>query len=126
MGETMTADVPARPLIPQPSPTVSALRQAVGKIMPASLPAFARELEQAVDEAMDPARQVAEFGPLWRFTTRWAVYVQIQRQPQVAARFRELEDLAAELDDREQIFTVTSELGHILDDAFEAIGLRKP
>ncbi|MBO0651966.1 MULTISPECIES: hypothetical protein [Streptomyces] len=118
----MTADVPERPLIPQPPTTVTHLRRAVAKIMPASLPEFASQLDDAVDEAVDPAQQRAEFGPLWRFTTRWAVYVWIQRQPRVAARFQELEDLAVTLDDREQIRAATSELGRILDDAHEAIG----
>ncbi len=117
----MTADVPERPLIPQPPATVAALRQAVTRIMPSALPAFAKELEEALEQAC----QESAFGPLWSFTTRWSIHVQIHRQPKVAARFRELEDLAAELDDREQIFAVTSELGRILDDAFEAIGLRK-
>ncbi|MEU1310027.1 hypothetical protein AB0K89_12535 [Streptomyces cinnamoneus] len=121
----MTADVPERPLISQPPATVGALRRAVAKIMPASLPEFESQLADAVDEAFDGAQRRVEFGPLWRFTTRWAVYVWIERQPQVAARFRELEGLVVELDDREQIRAATSELGRILDDAHEAIGLGK-
>ncbi|MFI9203593.1 hypothetical protein [Streptomyces sp. NPDC053048] len=117
----MTADVPERPLIPQPPATVAALRQAVARITPSALPAFADQL----DEAVDQARQEADFGPVWRFTTSWSIHVQIQRQPLVAARFRELEILAVESEDRDQRRAAVSELGRILDDACEAIGLGK-
>lgn len=86
--------------------------------MPASLPVFTKDL----DEALEQACQETAFGPLWSFTTRWSIHVQIERHPRVAARFRELEDLVVELDDREQIREAISELGRILDDAHEAIG----
>jgi hypothetical protein len=112
MGESMTATVPEQPRIPQPPTTVTALRQAVGQIAPAALPAFTRELDQAADQA----RQGSDLAPLQRFTTQWAVYVEIQRRPAVAERFRELEDLAA-TGDVAQARRAAAELGRILDDA---------
>jgi hypothetical protein len=95
--------------------TVAALRQAVAGIAPAALPAFTREL----DEAADRARQGADLAPLRRFVRQWALYVHIQRQPRVAARFRELEDLA-DIDDAAQVRAAAAELGRILDDAWSA------
>ncbi|MEV4438667.1 hypothetical protein AB0K09_06525 [Streptomyces sp. NPDC049577] len=113
----MTAGDPERPLIPQPPATSAALRQAVAKIAPAALPAFNREADAAADEA----RQGADLAPLRRFVTAWAVYVQIQRQPRVAARFRELEDLVAVAEDEAQVRSAAAELGRILDDAHQAV-----
>nr|WP_242438037.1 hypothetical protein [Streptomyces sp. NBRC 109436] len=116
MGDTMTASVPEQPRIPQPPETVTALRQAVAKIAPAALPSFSRELDQAADEA----RQAADLAPLRRFTAQWALYVQIQRHPAVAERFRELEDLAT-VGDADQARRAAAELGRILDAARAAL-----
>lgn len=112
----MTAAVPEESRIPQPPETISALRQAVAQIAPAALPAFTRELDQAADRA----RQGSDLAQLRRFTAQWAVFVQIQRQPRVAARFRELEDLAQD-GDAEQARRAAAELGRILDDARTAL-----
>ncbi|WP_175407922.1 DUF6247 family protein [Streptomyces sp. TRM64462] len=108
----MTAPAPEQPLIPQPPATVAALRQAAAQIAPAALPAFARELDQAVDQAL----LGSDLAPLGRFTSHWSVYVQIQRGPGLAARFRELEDLAA-TGDATTARDAAAELGRILDDA---------
>lgn len=105
------------PRIPQPPETVSALRQAVAQVAPAALPAFTREL----DEAADLARQGSDLSPLRRFTAQWAVFVQIERHPQAAQRFRELEDLA-ESGDAQQARRAAAELGRILDDARASLG----
>ncbi|MFD7897843.1 DUF6247 family protein [Streptomyces sp. NPDC059743] len=105
-----------QPLIPQPPTTVTALRKAVAQIAPAALPAFTRELDQAADQA----RSGSDLAPLRRFTEQWAVYVQIQRQPQLAARFRELED-SAESGGTEQARQAAVELGRILDTARAAL-----
>ncbi|MEU2107526.1 DUF6247 family protein [Streptomyces sp. NPDC019507] len=114
----MTTAAAGQPLIPQPSATVAALRQAVSQIAPAALPVFTRELDQAADQS----RQGSDLAPLQRFITQWAVYVQIQRQPGVAADFRRWEDLA-EAGDAAQARRAASEIGRILDDAHAAIGL---
>ena len=42
MGVAMTTSAAGQPLIPQPSATVAALRQAIRQIVPAALPAFTR------------------------------------------------------------------------------------
>lgn len=112
----MPAGAPAGPLIPQPPATVTALRQAVTQIAPVALPAFTRELDQAADQA----RQGADLAPLRRFTAQWAIYVEIQRQPSVAARMRELEALAA-TGDAAQARKAASEIGHTLDEARAAL-----
>ncbi|MET7766139.1 DUF6247 family protein [Streptomyces sp. NPDC005393] len=112
----MTTSAPEQPRIPQPPATVTALRQAVAQVAPAALPAFTRELDQAADQA----RQGADLAPLQRFTAQWALYVQIQRQPSVAERFRELEDLAT-TGDADQARKAATELGRILDAARAAL-----
>jgi hypothetical protein len=108
----MTTAAAGQPLIPQPPATVAALRQAVGRIAPAALPAFTRELDQAAGQS----RQGSDPAPLQRFVTQWAVYVHIQRRPGVAAAFRRWEDLA-EVGDAARARRAASEIGRILDDA---------
>ncbi|MFI0774794.1 hypothetical protein [Streptomyces sp. NPDC021212] len=110
----MTTPAAGKPLIPQPPATVAALRQAIAQIAPAALPAFARELDQAADLA-----------PLQRFIAQWAVYVHIQRQPNIAKEFRHWED-AAETGDATQARRAASPIGKILDDAHAALGLPLP
>ncbi|WP_435187224.1 hypothetical protein [Streptomyces sp. bgisy126] len=112
----MTAAAPDQPLIPQPPSTVTALRQAVAQIAPASLPAFTRELDQAADQA----RLGSDLAPLRRFTAHWAVYVHIQRQPRLAARFRELEAVAA-TGDADWVREAAARMGRLLDDARDAL-----
>jgi hypothetical protein len=114
----MTTSAAGQPLIPQPPSTVAALRQAVSQIAPAALPAFTRELDQAADQS----RQGSDLAPLQRFIAQWAVYVHIQRQPDVAADFRRWED-AAKTGDTAQVRRSASEIGRILDEAHAALGL---
>ncbi|WP_030016954.1 hypothetical protein [Streptomyces monomycini] len=113
----MTASASESPLIPQPQASITLLREAVAQIAPAALPAFTRELSHAADQA----RQGSDLLPLRRFTMQWAVYVHIQRHPGVAARFRELEDLAVATDDVEEARSAVAELGRILDAAHAAV-----
>ncbi|MFW6722782.1 hypothetical protein ACHZ98_21985 [Streptomyces sp. MAR4 CNY-716] len=114
----MTAPTAGQPLIPQPPATVTALRQAVSQIAPAALPAFTRELDQAADQT----RQGSEMGPLQRFIAQWAVYVHIQRHPDMAAQLRYWED-TAQGDDSAQARRAVSEIGKILDAAHTALGI---
>lgn len=118
MGAAMTTPAAEQPLIPQPPPTVAALRQAISQIAPASLPAFTRELDQAADQS----RQGSDLAPLRRFITQWAVYVHIQRQPGLAADFRRWED-TAEAGDATQVRQAAAEIGRVLDEAHTAVGL---
>ncbi|MCC9710163.1 hypothetical protein E4N62_35840 [Streptomyces sp. MNU76] len=113
----MTTSAAGQPLVPQPPATVAALRQAIRQIAPAALPAFTRELDHAADQS----RQGSDLAPLQRFVTQWAVYVHIQRQPEMAAEFRRWED-AAELGDAAQARRAAGEIGRILDAAHRAIG----
>ncbi|MEU3348588.1 hypothetical protein ABZ723_27050 [Streptomyces sp. NPDC006700] len=100
------------------SATVAALRQAISQITPAALPAFTREL----DEAADQSWQGSDLAPLQRFIAQWAVYVHIQRRPDLAADLRRWED-TAESGDAAQARQAASGIGRILDDAHAAIGL---
>lgn len=113
----MTTSTAGQPLIPQPPATVTALRQALAQIAPAALPAYTRELDQAADQA----RQGAELGPLRRFIAQWAVYVHIERHPDLAKELRRCED-AAESGDAAQARRAASEIGRILDEAHAAFG----
>ncbi|MFD5497726.1 DUF6247 family protein [Streptomyces sp. GDS52] len=114
----MTTFAAGQPLIPQPPATVAALRQAVSQIAPAALPAFTRELDQAADQS----RQSCDLTPLQRFIGQWAVYVHIQRWPELAADLRRWED-TVESGDAAQAREAASEIGRILDTAHAAIGL---
>ncbi|MFC7885992.1 DUF6247 family protein [Streptomyces sp. NPDC057376] len=114
----MTTSAAGQPLIPQPPATVAALRQAIRQIVPAALPAFTRELDQAADQS----RQGSDLAPLQRFIAQWAAYVHIQRQPELAADLRSWEELAAS-GDAAQARQAASEIGRILDQAHAAVGL---
>jgi hypothetical protein len=114
----MTTSATGQPLIPQPPATVTALRQAVAQIAPATLPAFTRELDQAADQS----RRASDLAPLQRFIAQWAVYVHIQRQPRIAKEFRHWEDMA-ETGDAAQAQRAASAIGEILDDAHAALAL---
>lgn len=114
----MTTSAAGQPLIPQPPATVSALRQAIMQIAPAALPAFTRELDQAADQS----RQGSDLAPLQRFVVQWAVYIHIQRQPEMAADFRRWE-AAAESGDAVQARQAASQIGRILDAAHAVIGV---
>ncbi|KOT51577.1 MULTISPECIES: hypothetical protein [Streptomyces] len=118
----MSASASEQPLIPQPSASIGLLRDAVAQIAPAALPAFARELIQATDQA----RRGPDLLPLRRFTAQWAVYVHIQRHPGTAARFRALEDLAVAADNVEETRSAVAELGRILDAAHAAVAREAP
>lgn len=114
----MTTSAAGQPLIPQPPATVTALRQAIVHIAPAALPAFTRELDQAADHA----RQASDLAPLQRFIAQWAVYVHIQRQPNLAKELRHWEE-TAETGDAAQARRAASAIGKLLDDAHAALAL---
>ncbi|MGH3311894.1 MAG: DUF6247 family protein [Streptomyces sp.] len=114
----MTTAADGQPLVPQPPATVAALRQVLAQIAPATLPAFTRELDQAADQA----RYGSDLAPLRRFIAQWAVYVHIERQPDLAVEFRRWEDLA-ESGDASQARRAAAEIGRILDEAHSALAL---
>lgn len=114
----MTTSAAGQPLVPQPPATVSALRQALAQIAPAALPARTRELDLAADQS----RHSADLAPLQRFIAQWAVYVHIQRQPELVGEFRPWEDLA-ESGDSTQAGRAAAEIGRLLDEARSALAL---
>ncbi|MFK8847358.1 hypothetical protein [Streptomyces sp. Ac-502] len=113
----MAVSASESPLIPQPQASITLLREAVARIAPVALPTFTRGLSQAADQV----RQGSDLLPLRRFTMQWAVYAHIQRHPRIAARFRELEDLAVATDNVEEARSAVAELGRILDAAHAAV-----
>ena len=60
-----------------------------------------------------------------RFVGQWAVYVAIERHPERAARLRELEARAGDVDDVDEARMITAEIGHILDAACAEAGVTR-
>src|SRR5215469_10947147 len=85
----MTGQVPGQgnPLIPQPSLTLPALRQAVAAVAPGRLP----EMFAKMQEAFDRAGEQGSVTPIHMFYREWAVIVEIERHPDIARRLHEAE-----------------------------------
>lgn len=85
----MTGPVPEQgsPLIPQPSLTLPALRQAVAAVAPGRLP----EMFSKMQEAFVRAGEVGSVTPIHMFYREWAVVVEIERHPDVARRLHAAE-----------------------------------
>ena len=85
----MTGQAPGRgdPLIPQPSLTLPALRQAVAAVAPGRLP----EMFAKMQEAFDRAGEEGSVTPIHMFYREWAVIVEIERHPGVARRLHAAE-----------------------------------
>ena len=75
------------PLIPQPSLTLPALRQAVATVAPARLP----EMFTKMQDAFVRAGEVGSVTPIHMFYREWAVIVEIERHPDVARRLHAAE-----------------------------------
>ncbi|MFD7630783.1 DUF6247 family protein [Streptomyces sp. NPDC059851] len=90
----MSTPIPAEAgvLIPMPELTPAALREAVAKIAPSRVP----DLTQHLFEATTSAQQTQSLAPLRAFIHSWAVFVEIERHPQRAARLHHLERLIQE------------------------------
>ena len=74
-------------LIPQPSLTLSALRQAVATVAPARLP----EMFAKMQEAFVRAGEDDSVTPIHLFYREWAVVVEIERHPDTARRLHAAE-----------------------------------
>jgi hypothetical protein len=85
----MTGQAPGQgdPLIPQPSLTLPALRQAVAAAAPGRLP----EMFAKMQEAFDRAGEEGSVTPIHMFYREWAVIVEIERHPDVARRLHAAE-----------------------------------
>jgi hypothetical protein len=75
------------PLIPQPSLTLPALRQAVAALAPDRLP----EMFTKMQEAFVRAGEEDSVTPIHMFYREWAVVVEIERHPRLARRLHEAE-----------------------------------
>lgn len=86
---SMTGQAPGQgdPLIPQPSLTLPALRQAVAAVAPGRLP----EMFAKMQEAFDRAGEEDSVTPIHMFYREWAVIVEIERHPDVARRLHAAE-----------------------------------
>jgi hypothetical protein len=88
------------PLIPMPSLTLDALRQAVAVVAPSRLPEFFQDIQDSFRQAGDED----SVFPIRHFYQRWGATVAIERRPALAARLhaaeRALADTDAEVRDR--------------------------
>jgi hypothetical protein len=74
-------------LIPQPSFTLPALRQAVAAFAPGRLP----EMFAKMEEAFVQAGERGSATPIRMFCREWAVIVEIERHPEAARRLHAAE-----------------------------------
>jgi len=107
--------------IPQPSATPEDLRTALATVAPAALPTFDQERAAALQRARD----TVSAAPMRRFVGQWAVYVAIERHPETAARLRQLEAAARDVDDLDEARAITAEIGRILDAACTEAGVTR-
>jgi hypothetical protein len=96
-------------LIPQPSLTLPALRQAVATVAPARLP----EMFSKMQEAFVRAGEEGSVTPIHMFYREWAVVVEIERHPDVARRLHAAEQALTSQDPRVRDAAI-SEAGEIV------------
>ncbi len=82
------------PLIPQPSLTLPALRQAVAAIAPGRLPEMFSKMQEAFVRAGDEG----SVTPIHMFYREWAVIVEIERHPDAARRLHAAEQALTSAD----------------------------
>ncbi|MEV6775997.1 hypothetical protein [Streptomyces syringium] len=75
------------PLIPKPTLTLPALRQAVATVAPSRLPEFFEGMQRAFVEAGDQG----SVTPIRMFYRHWGVIVEIERHPRIARRLHAAE-----------------------------------
>lgn len=93
-------------LIPQPSLTLPALRQAVATVAPSRLP----EMFSKMQDAFVRAGEQGSVTPIHMFYREWAVIVEIERHPDVARRLHAAEQ------------ALMSEDAHVRDAAIREAG----
>jgi hypothetical protein len=114
----MTGQAPGQgdPLIPQPSLTLSALRQAVAVVAPGRLP----EMFAKMQEAFVRAGEEGSVTPIHMFYREWAVIVEIERHPDVARRLHAAEQ-ALMSDDARVRDAAIREAGEIVRAAHQTV-----
>jgi hypothetical protein len=115
---SMTGQAPGQgdPLIPQPSLTLPALRQAVATVAPGRLP----EMFAKMQEAFVRAGEEGSVTPIHMFYREWAVIVEIERHPDVARRLHAAEQ-ALMSDDARVRDTAIREAGEIVRAAHQTV-----
>lgn len=114
----MVGEVPGQgdPLIPQPSLTLPALRQAVAAVAPGRLP----EMFTKMQEAFVRAGEEGSVTPIHMFYREWAVVVGIERHPGLARRLHEAERTLMS-DDSQVRDAAIREAGEIVRAAHRAV-----
>jgi hypothetical protein len=114
----MTGQAPGQggPLIPQPSQTLPALRQAVAAVAPGRLP----EMFTKMQEAFVRAGEEGSVTPIHMFYREWAVIVEIERHPDVARRLHTAEQ-ALMSDDPQVRDAAIREAGEIVRAAHQTV-----
>ncbi len=106
----MSAEHPQdnEPLIPMPTLSLPALRQAVATVAPSPLPEFFQEIQDAFTQAGDGDSVI----PIRHFYQRWGAAIAIGRRPSVAARLHAAERALADPDPavREQAVREAAEI----------------
>lgn len=96
------------PIIAMPELTLASLRAAVATISPSDLSVFKRERDEAF---MHAAAEGAV--PVRMFLLRWAVFVAIERRPDVSARFHAAERVVRETRDADRWQAAAEEIAAI-------------
>jgi hypothetical protein len=98
----------AAPLIPQPSLTLPALRQAVAAVAPGRL----AEMFTSMQDAFVRAGEENSVTPIQMFYREWAVIVEIERYPDIAHRLHAAEQAMSSSDAqvREDAIRVAGEI----------------
>lgn len=79
---TVQNSEPNGPLIPMPTLTLPALRQALAAVAPSRLPEFFEDMQKAFVQAGDDNSVL----PIRMFYRQWGVIIQIERHPDTARR----------------------------------------
>ncbi len=103
-------------LIPQPSLTLPALRQAVATVAPGRLP----EMFSKMQEAFVRAGEEGSVTPIHMFYREWAVIVEIERHPDLARRLHAAEQALMSEDPRVRDAAI-SEAGEIVRAAHRTV-----
>lgn len=100
----------AEPAVPMPERTPRAVRAAVARLDPGTLPRFEAEWTAVTAQARDEYSVM----PVQHFTEKWHLWVAVRRRPELAARLHECERLAAEAVDLTDARAASAEIGEIL------------
>lgn len=104
--------------IPRPERTVAALKAALAVVAPDRLP----EVQADQAEAITKAVESDSLDRLRGFLLRWAVVVEIERQPDTAFRLRQAEYLMQAAEDPQESRRQAVAAAEIIRAAYRALG----